>query len=88
MSEELPRPDINRILSYLNHKRDSILTESDIDFLEKCIDAIHQGLSAVLIIHDKEKESLKYMFSQADRVEAVDMMHRVILTQVKKGGAP
>lgn len=88
MSDPMPRPDLDRILRYLNKKLppDSVLEEADIQFLERCIDAIHAGRKAILIVEKDGDGTIDYMFSATDRVEACRMMQKVILTQVRKRG--
>lgn len=86
MMSDLPRPDLERILRALNKKFDSVLSESDLIFLEKCLTALHAGRKAVLIVAGiAGGDTISWLFSGASRAEATHLMHKVIEAQIRGG---
>ena len=55
----------------------SVLAPEDEAYLSSLIDAVRLGRRAVLIVEDAD-ERLRYMFSNATRVEAVTMLGKVV----------
>lgn len=56
----------------------SALAPEDEAHLGKLLAIIRSGKRAVIIVDDPDNEKLKYMFSNASRVEAVTMLGRIV----------
>jgi hypothetical protein len=73
--------DIDAVLKRLLDPREdgagSLLAPEDEAYLNSLIDSVRAGRRAVLIVEDAE-ERLRYMFSNATRVEAVTMLGKVV----------